>query len=110
MPRACHGSLFVLWGERGGLQRRLPLLHGGWLQVSALLAHGSCSRRDDLVVGARARVCAIFRGVNARACSGELLPRRRPDLRVRVGLDDDLHGRHQLRGVRPGVSAARVVC
>ena len=111
MPRACHGSLFVLWGERGGLQRRLPLLHGGWLQVSALLAHGSCSKRDGLFVGARARARArYFVCVNARACAGELLPRRRPDLRVRVGLDDDLHGRHQLRGVRPGVSAARVVC
>ena len=67
MPRACHGSLFVLWGERGGLQRRLPLLHGGWLQVSALLAHGSCSRRDDLFVGARARLCAIFSCMYTRA-------------------------------------------
>ena len=69
MPRACHSSLFVLWGEGGGtgLQWRLPLLHGGWLQVSALLAHGSCSKRDGLFVGARARARARYFVVSTRA-------------------------------------------
>ena len=69
VPRACHSSLFVLWGEGGGtgLQWRLPLLHGGWLQVSALLAHGSCSKRDGLFVGARARARARYFVVSTRA-------------------------------------------